>query len=83
VNEVFPVAEFDAAVLAEAQRLAEGPTRAFGVAKALVGRAAGLDQLDAHLDAELEHLARVADGPEFSDGLASFFDRRRGGSRGG
>ena len=80
VNEVLPTEGFDAAVLGEARRLADGPTQAFGVAKALLNRAAGLDGLDVHLDAELEHLSRIADGPEFSAGLARFFDRRGRGS---
>jgi 2-(1,2-epoxy-1,2-dihydrophenyl)acetyl-CoA isomerase len=80
VNEVLPVEGFDAAVLGEARRLADGPTQAFAVAKALLNRAAGLDGLDVHLDAELEHLSRIADGPEFRAGLARFFDRPRSGS---
>jgi 2-(1,2-epoxy-1,2-dihydrophenyl)acetyl-CoA isomerase len=83
VNEVLPVEGFDAAVLEEARRLADGPTQAFGVAKALINRAAGLDGLDVHLDAELEHLSRTADGPEFRAGLARFFDRRGSGSGSG
>ena len=83
VNEVLPAEGFDAAVQGEARRLADGPTQAFGVAKALLNRAAGLDGLDVHLDAELEHLSRIADGPEFSAGLARFFDRRGPGSGSG
>jgi 2-(1,2-epoxy-1,2-dihydrophenyl)acetyl-CoA isomerase len=83
VNEVLPNEGFDAAVFEEARRLAEGPTQAFGVAKALINRAAGLDGLDVHLDSELEHLTRIADGPEFRAGLASFFDRPRSGSGSG
>jgi 2-(1,2-epoxy-1,2-dihydrophenyl)acetyl-CoA isomerase len=83
VNEVLPVAGFDDAVLAVAEELASGPTHAFGVAKGLLNRAAGLDRLDAHLDQELDQLARVADGPEFSDGLSDFFERRSAGTGAG
>jgi 2-(1,2-epoxy-1,2-dihydrophenyl)acetyl-CoA isomerase len=83
VNEVLPVEGFDGAVLAQARQLAEGPTRAFGVAKGLLNRAAGLDRLDVHLDEELEELARIAEGEEFSHGLERFFDRRRRGPPGG
>jgi 2-(1,2-epoxy-1,2-dihydrophenyl)acetyl-CoA isomerase len=83
VNEVLPTEGFEAAVLREASRLADGPTQAFAVAKALLNRAAGLDGLDVHLDAELEHLSRIADGPEFRAGLSRFFDRRRSGSGSG
>ncbi|HEX9580776.1 MAG TPA: enoyl-CoA hydratase-related protein [Gemmatimonadales bacterium] len=76
VTEVLPVAAFDEAVLAVAQRLAAGPTLAYGIAKTLLNEAAGVDQLDYHLDRELEQLSRIADGPEFAEGLAAFFAKR-------
>jgi 2-(1,2-epoxy-1,2-dihydrophenyl)acetyl-CoA isomerase len=76
VTEVFPTEGFEERVLGEAQRLAEGPTRAFGVAKALVGRAAGLDRLDAHLGEELEELVRVAGTDDFASGIEGFFAKR-------
>ncbi len=70
VNAVFPAEGFDAEVLAVARRLAAGP------AKSLVQQAAGVDRLDHHLDRELEHLARIADGADFAEGLDGFFARR-------
>jgi 2-(1,2-epoxy-1,2-dihydrophenyl)acetyl-CoA isomerase len=73
VNTVFPAASFDQEVLAVAHRLAAGPTQALAVAKRLLNQAAGVDQLDYHLDQELEHLARSAEGPEFATGLGAFF----------
>ncbi len=76
INEVFPDAVFEARVYDIAERLAAGPTRAYGIAKALMHRAAGVDQLDYHLDEELNELARIADGPEFAEGLAAFFGKR-------
>jgi 2-(1,2-epoxy-1,2-dihydrophenyl)acetyl-CoA isomerase len=76
ITGVFPDAEFDAEVMAVAQRLAAGPTKAYGVAKNLLNQAAGVDQLDYHLDQELEHLARIADGRDFSEGLEAFFGKR-------
>ena len=76
VNEVFPADGFDARVRAEAQRLAEGPTAAFGVAKALMNRAAGLDRLESHLEQELAELTRIADGEDFAEGLESFLEKR-------
>ncbi|HXV85066.1 MAG TPA: enoyl-CoA hydratase-related protein [Gemmatimonadales bacterium] len=82
VTGVFPVDGFDAAVLAVARRLAAGPTRAYGVAKELLNQAAGVDQLDFHLDRELEQLSRIADGAEFAEGLAAFFDKRPADFRG-
>lgn len=76
VTEVFPDVIFDAEVMEFAQRLAKGPTRAYGVSKALLHRAANCDQLDYHLDQELEELVRVADGEEFAEGIRAFFEKR-------
>lgn len=76
VNDVFPREQFDEKVREIAARLAAGPTRAYGVAKQLINRAAGMEQLDLHLDAELQELARIADGPAFAEGIAAFFERR-------
>jgi 2-(1,2-epoxy-1,2-dihydrophenyl)acetyl-CoA isomerase len=76
VNEVFPTQGFEERVLAEGRRLAEGPTRAFGVAKALLNRAAGLDQLGTHLGHELEELVRIAGTEDFASGIESFFEKR-------
>jgi enoyl-CoA hydratase/carnithine racemase len=38
-----------------------------------------VDQLDYHLDEELRHLARIADGADFAEGLAAFFGKRAPG----
>ncbi len=83
INDVFPTGRFDTEVLEIARRLAEGPAEAAAIAKGLVNQAAGVDRLDHHLDRELEELSRIADGPDFAEGLASFFERRpaRFGSR--
>ncbi len=59
-----------------ARQLAEAPTAAVGIAKSLLNRAAGMERLDPHLDAELTELARIADGPNFAEGLAAFFEKR-------
>ena len=76
VTTVLEVDGFDEAVLDLARRLAEGPPRAFAVAKELLNQAAGVDRLDEHLDRELHELARIADGPEFAEGLDAFFAKR-------
>jgi 2-(1,2-epoxy-1,2-dihydrophenyl)acetyl-CoA isomerase len=73
VNGVFPTETFEAQVLDVARRLAAGPTRAYAVAKSLLNQAAGVDQLDYHLDEELQHLARIADSSDFAEGLRAFF----------
>ncbi len=76
VTRVFPVETFDDEMLALARKLAEGPTRAYGIAKGLLNQAAGVDRLDHHLDQELECLARIADGRDFAEGLEAFFSKR-------
>jgi 2-(1,2-epoxy-1,2-dihydrophenyl)acetyl-CoA isomerase len=76
VSAVLPVEGFDDAVLERAQRLAAGPARAYAVAKDLLNRAAGLDRLDAHLDLELEELARIAEGSDVAEGVEGFCEKR-------
>ena len=76
VNLVFPAETFEADALALAEELAARPPRAFAVTKTLLNQAAGVDRLDYHLDQELQHLTRIADGPEFAEGLAAFFEKR-------
>ena len=76
VTAVYDVDRFDDEVAAVAAQLAAGPPRAFAIAKELLNQSAGIDQLDAHLDREIQELARIADGPEFAEGLAAFFDKR-------
>ena len=76
VNDVFPDETFDEEVGEVVERLARGPTSAYAVAKSLLHAAAEADRLDFHLDRELEELARIADGPDFAEGLEAFFDRR-------
>jgi 2-(1,2-epoxy-1,2-dihydrophenyl)acetyl-CoA isomerase len=75
-NAVFPTEGFAASVTAVAAQLADGPPRAWSVAKSLIGQAAGMDRLDVHLDRELDQLSRIADGAEFAEGLSSFFEKR-------
>lgn len=76
ITMVLPTASFDADVDAVAAKIAAGPSRAFGVAKGLLNQAAGVDRLDYHLDQELDNLSRIANGPEFAEGLDAFFEKR-------
>jgi 2-(1,2-epoxy-1,2-dihydrophenyl)acetyl-CoA isomerase len=76
ITAVHPAETFEEEARALARRLAEGPTRAYGVAKALLNQAAGVDRLDYHLDRELEALARIADGRDFAEGLEAFLAKR-------
>lgn len=76
ITAVYPIETFDSDVMALAEKLSRGPTKAYAVAKSLIHQAAGVDRLDHHLDRELESLARIADGRDFSEGLESFFSKR-------
>ena len=76
VNQVHPLATFEQDVRRVAAKVAEGPPNAFAIAKSLMNQAAGMDRLDVHLDRELEALSRIADAPEFAEGLDSFFAKR-------
>jgi 2-(1,2-epoxy-1,2-dihydrophenyl)acetyl-CoA isomerase len=76
VTEIQPVESLEGVVAALAARLAAGPTQAFAVSKMLLNQAAGVDRLDYHLDQELEHLVRSADGAEFAEGLQAFLGKR-------
>lgn len=76
VNKVFPSEKFEAEVLDIGQKLASGPTRAFGLVKRLVNESTGVDRLDPHLDKELKYLVEIAEGMDFSEGLEAFFQKR-------
>ena len=76
ITRVQPAATFDADVLEIARRVAAGPAPAFAVTKQLINQAAGVERIDYHLDREIDALARVADTPDFAEGLAAFFARR-------
>lgn len=76
VTEVVPDAMFDSRLRTIAGELAQGPTEALGIAKQLINQAAGVDRLDFHLDRELENLAAIANGKNFAEGIAAFFEKR-------
>ncbi len=76
INLIYPTGSFDHDAHALAQRLASGPTEAYGIAKELLNQAAGMDRLDFHLDRELENLARIAGGDNFAEGIEAFFEKR-------
>jgi 2-(1,2-epoxy-1,2-dihydrophenyl)acetyl-CoA isomerase len=77
INQVVPDGMIETRALELATQLAEAPTSAVAVAKRLLNESAGMERLDRHLDSELAELARIADGPNFAEGLAAFFARRQ------
>jgi len=76
VSAVYPDESFEHDVLLAAEKLARGPADAHAAAKRLMNEAATVERLDRHLDRELDELARVADGADFAEGLAAFFEKR-------
>lgn len=77
VNRVVPAADLAAETLKLAQRLAAGPAEALGRTKALINQS--LDNtLTAQLLAEQRSFAACGVHPDFSEGLAAFFEKRPG-----
>jgi 2-(1,2-epoxy-1,2-dihydrophenyl)acetyl-CoA isomerase len=76
ISAVYGDATFDADILRVAERLARGPATAHAAAKRLMNEAAMVERYDRHLDRELDELARVADGRDFAEGIAAFFEKR-------
>jgi len=76
ITRVVAAASLEADVMEMARRIAAGPAPAFAATKQLLNRAAGVDRIDYHLDQELETLARIANTPDFAEGLAAFFEKR-------
>lgn len=76
VDRVVPDATLQEEALKVAQRLAHGPTRAFGEIKRLFLRA-GTAHLEAQLEDEALTLARVATGPDAQEGIAAMVEKRK------
>lgn len=76
VNKCVPVAEFEAATHALAQRLANGPTRAYGLIKELMNKSLDSDlQSSLRLEGELQDIARGTE--DHREGVMSFLQKRR------
>lgn len=75
VNQVVPAAELPAATEALVQRLAAGPTAAYGRLKQLM-RTSFDNSLPAHLDMERDGFVASAGTADFAEALQSFFDKR-------
>ncbi len=61
--------------MALADRLAKGPTRAFGAIKEALDLAPS-NSLSEHLDYERDRQRELADSPEFSEGVRAFLQKR-------
>lgn len=77
ITGVFPNNRLMDDVFAIAKKLAEGPTKAFGVTKRLINEALGMERLDRHLDQELQRLIEIAETQDFTEGLAAFLGKTK------
>jgi 2-(1,2-epoxy-1,2-dihydrophenyl)acetyl-CoA isomerase len=76
VNWVVPAAELESRTAALAERLANGPTAAFGRTKLLMN-STWEQPMAAQLDDELKAFAACAAGPDFREGIAAFVEKRK------
>lgn len=75
VNRVVPAADLAAETNALAERLANGPTLAYGRIKGLLHRSGTADLAD-QLAAEEESFASLAGSEDFHEGITAFFGKR-------
>lgn len=76
INWVVPTDKLEEETAKLATRLANGPTRALGNAKALLYRSIE-SQFEAQLQAEAEYFADSAAGPDFKEGVMAFVEKRK------
>ncbi len=81
VNEVVPASEFESRVNRMIEKVAKGPTRAFGAFRQLIDRANG-DRLAAHLEAERAAFLEMTRTEDFAEGVSAFLAKRPSGFRG-
>ena len=75
VNKVVPAVELQAAAKEWAERLAQGPTKALGFAKALLNRSLEADRVDSFAE-EAWFVELNAQTEDSAEGVASFIERR-------
>jgi 2-(1,2-epoxy-1,2-dihydrophenyl)acetyl-CoA isomerase len=62
--------------LADAQRLAAGPTLAYGVIKSMLAAGSALGPFEL-LDLEAQHQSQLFDSDDFAEGIAAFREKRK------
>jgi len=73
---IFPKESFLEEVKKLAKKIGQGPTLAFGSTKELLIKSYYND-LDTHLEEELEHVKKNAGREDFKEGIKSFFEKRK------
>ncbi len=82
INRVVPEADLDSTVQALAERLAAGPTHAYGHIKRLLNQAHSTP-LAFQLDNEAQAFTDCAQTDDFAEGVAAFLEKRKAGFVGG
>lgn len=81
VNEVAPDSEFDNRLNRMIEKVAQGPTRAYGVFRKLIDQANG-DRLADHLEAERAAFLEMTRTEDFAEGVSAFLAKRPSEFRG-
>lgn len=76
INAVLPASDLEQAVRKLAERLASGPTMAFGSVKRLV-RSSSTQSLESQMELEAQLVAANAAGQDGREGIDAFLDKRR------
>ncbi len=76
VNQVTPAGTLMSTATALAERLAQGPTRAYGVVKQLVLMAHN-DSLESQMERESREIAPLSRSPDGVEGVRAFFQKRK------
>lgn len=81
VNDVAPDSEFENRLTRMTEKVAQGPTRAYGAFRQLIDRANG-DRLADHLEAERAAFLDMTRTEDFAEGVSAFLAKRPSGFRG-
>jgi 2-(1,2-epoxy-1,2-dihydrophenyl)acetyl-CoA isomerase len=76
VNRVLPAEDFEEGIASLAQKLAQGPTEAYGRAKANV-RLGLSESLESQMENERQGIALCGLGGEFQEGVTAFVEKRK------
>ena len=81
VNKVVPAAELDAAVMDWAEKLANGPSYAYGLTKKLIDQSFNTD-IDKQLEAERDGIVSCAGSADMQEGIRAFVQKRSAAFKG-